>query len=117
MRRPLLSYFPTAQVEELDVIERETIDLNEREFEEFVIRYHAKRQSPENMLLFAAIGLVGIAGIHRFLINQVGMGILYLLTGGLCLIGTIVDMVNYRQIAQEYNRKLIMETVDLIKYY
>ena len=32
------------------------------------------------------------------------MGILYFLTGGLCLIGTIVDLVNHRSLAFEYNQ-------------
>ena len=41
-----------------------------------------------------AIGLwffLGIIGIHRFYLGHIGIGILYLLTGGLCGIGWIVD--------------------------
>jgi hypothetical protein len=37
------------------------------------------------------------------------MGILYLLTGGLCLIGTIVDLINYKNLAFEYNQKVAQE--------
>jgi len=34
---------------------------------------------------------------------QVGVGFLYLLTGGLLWIGTIVDIVKYRELAFQYN--------------
>ena len=33
-------------------------------------------------------------GIHKFYVGKIGMGILYLLTGGLFYIGVIVDVVN-----------------------
>jgi hypothetical protein len=39
------------------------------------------------------------------------MGILYVFTGGLCLIGTIVDMINYKNFAFEYNRKIAQQIV------
>jgi hypothetical protein len=38
---------------------------------------------------------------------------LYLFTGGLCLIGTIVDLVNHKSIAQEYNQKVAMEAAQM----
>ena len=37
--------------------------------------------------------LVGVLGIHKFYLGQIGAGILYLLTGGLCGIGLIIDLV------------------------
>ena len=65
--------------------------------------YRGKRRSPQEILLFTLLGFIIIAGVQRFVIGQIGMGILYLLTGGLCLIGTIVDLVNHRTLALEYN--------------
>jgi len=56
-------------------------------------------------MLGAIIGLLGIGGIQRFMIGQMGMGILYLLTGGLCFIGTIIDLVNYKKLTFEYNQE------------
>lgn len=38
--------------------------------------------------------LLGELGVHRFMAGKIGTGILYLLTGGLCGIGWIVDIVN-----------------------
>lgn len=37
--------------------------------------------------------LLGALGIHRFYLGHIGIGILYLLTGGLCGIGVIVDLI------------------------
>lgn len=34
---------------------------------------------------------LGFAGAHKFYEGKTGMGILYLFTGGLCLIGTTID--------------------------
>ncbi|MGH2647228.1 MAG: TM2 domain-containing protein, partial [Ginsengibacter sp.] len=65
-------------------------------------------------LLVCLLGLVGVSGIHRFLIGQVGMGILYFFTGGLCLIGTIVDAINHRSLALEFNGKMIAETLSML---
>ncbi|WDI35121.1 TM2 domain-containing protein [Entomospira entomophila] len=44
-------------------------------------------------LIFCIIGLLGISGLHHFYTGRFGMGIIYLLTGGLFLVGTIVDIV------------------------
>ena len=53
--------------------------------------------------------------VQQFVIGQIGMGILYLLTGGLCLIGTIVDLVNHRTLALEYNQKAAYDTANMVK--
>jgi TM2 domain-containing membrane protein YozV len=62
-------------------------------------------------LILALIGLLGVAGIHRFFVGHIGMGILYVFTGGLCLVGTIVDMINYKNFAFEYNRKIAQDII------
>ncbi len=37
--------------------------------------------------------LIGILGIHRFYLGHIGLGVLYLLTFGLCGIGALVDLI------------------------
>jgi len=43
------------------------------------------------------------------MINQIGMGILYFFTAGLCFIDTIVDLVNHQQLTLDYNYKVANE--------
>jgi TM2 domain-containing membrane protein YozV len=81
-------------------------DMDDEKARSFAVVYRARRKDPQLILITALLGFVGFAGIHRFIIDQVGMGILYLFTGGLCLIGTIVDLVNYQKLAFEYNMKV-----------
>lgn len=44
-------------------------------------------------IIFCLLGLIGIAGIHKFYEGKILMGIIYFLTGGIFLIGTIVDLI------------------------
>ena len=43
---------------------------------------------------------LGPLGVHKFMNNEIGMGILYLLTGGLFGIGWIIDIV---KVAEKYS--------------
>jgi len=74
-----------------------------------------RRKDPTNILIFAVIGLLGIAGIQRFVVDQIGMGLLYFFTGGLCLIGTIIDIVNHKKLAFEYNSKQAQQVAALVQ--
>ena len=67
------------------------------------------------ILLATIIGFVIVAGIQRFLVGQIGMGLLYLFTAGLCFIGTIIDLINYQDLTFEYNRKMAVEAAAMIK--
>jgi TM2 domain-containing membrane protein YozV len=54
----------------------------------------------------AAAGFLGVAGIHRFVLGDVGLGILMLVTFGGCGIWTIIDLVRASSMAQKYNDDL-----------
>lgn len=100
--------------EELIQIDAMTKNFSDQQLQQFVMMYRTKRKDPQTILLCCLLGLVCFAGIHRFIMGQIGMGILYLLTAGLCLIGTIVDAVNYKQLALEHNQKMIGETLAIM---
>jgi len=102
-------YLPELEGDELQYINRLLEDIPEDKIETFAKIYQARRKDPMLMLVLALIGFFGVAGIHRFFVGHIGMGILYFLTAGLCFIGTIVDMINYKNFAFEYNRQVAQE--------
>lgn len=111
----VFEYLPELEGEESQYIGEILRDMDEKEAKLFSTLYRARRRDPVLLLILALIGLLGIAGVHRFLVGQIGMGLLYVFTGGLCLIGTIVDMINYRNFAFEYNRLKAREILNEIK--
>lgn len=45
-------------------------------------------------IILCCLGFICIAGLHKFYEGKIGMGIVYLCTGGLCFIGTIIDLIS-----------------------
>jgi len=90
-------------------------NMTDEEAAQFANVYRIRRKDPQTILLLTLVGFLGIAGIQRFIVDQIGMGILYLLTAGICWIGTIVDLVNYKSIAFEYNQKQAQQIAAIIK--
>lgn len=110
MNDQYLFSFSNITSEELMFIKQITDGLSEEEKKRFMMIYSGKRRDPQHILFFAILGFFGVAGVQRFATNQIGMGILYLLTAGLCLIGTIIDLINYKDIANEYNHQMAIES-------
>jgi TM2 domain-containing membrane protein YozV len=99
---------------ELVYLEQVMKNMNPDQAKSFVAFYAGKRKNAQDILLFTLLGFIVIAGIQRFVLGQIGMGILYLLTGGLCLIGTIVDLINHKALTSEYNEKMAYECAQMI---
>ena len=81
----------------------------------FASVYRTRRKDPQIILITCILGFFVIAGIHRLVLGQIGMGILYLFTFGLCFIGTIVDLVNYQKLSFEANQKIANEVAVMVK--
>lgn len=51
------------------------------------------RKSKMVALILCIIGFFGFAGLHRMYVGKVGSGVLHFLTYGVCVIGTILDLI------------------------
>lgn len=109
----IFNYMPEIQGEEMMFLQNLTKNYTDEQLNSFVQIYRARRKDPQTILLLTILGLFCLAGVHRFVLNQIGMGLLYFFTGGLCLIGTIVDIFNYNNLTFGYNRQVAIE-VDLM---
>lgn len=106
---------PGISPEELGFLQQATNELNESQQKYFYMIYAGKRKSPQDVLIFCIVGLFLLPGLQRFIVGQIGMGVLYLFTLGLCIIGSIVDLVNHKSLALEYNRKMAYESYQIAK--
>jgi len=111
----IIDVLPELTGEEMLYVQNLIKDMSEEQARSFAGVYRARRKDPQLILILTLLGFVCFAGIQRFVLNQIGMGILYLLTGGLCFIGTIIDLVNYQKMAFEFNRKVADEVAVLIR--
>ena len=110
-----LRYIPEAKGNEMYFLQELLKDFDDENVESFSHVYRSRRRDPQLILLTTLLGFVLIAGIHRFLTNNIGLGILYVFTGGLCLIGTIVDAINYENIAFDFNRRVAEEVANMVR--
>jgi TM2 domain-containing membrane protein YozV len=84
-------------------LERMKAGLSDSERMQLDMEIRDQRKDTGTLAALACLGFVGIAGIHRFMLGKIGTGILWLLTGGICIVGTIVDLVNIGSMVREYN--------------
>lgn len=110
----VLNYIPEATGDEALYLNKLFQDMSDDDIQQFSNVYRARRKDPQTIMILCLLGLFSIAGIHRIVLNQIGMGVLYLFTGGLCLIGTIVDLVNHKDLTFQYNRGVAQEIISMI---
>jgi TM2 domain-containing membrane protein YozV len=101
----ILELLPEIMGEEQMYISGLLKNMDDKQAMQFANVYRTRRKDPQTILLVTLVGFLGISGIQRFITDQVGLGILYLFTCGICMIGTIIDLVNYKKIAFEYNQR------------
>ena len=109
--KKIFQRIPGIPMEELTVIQLNTKDFDEEKMIQFLNLYIGRRVKSETLLICTIVGLFGVGGIQRFITGQIGMGILYLLTLGLCYIGTIIDLINYKKLTLERNQEIILQEV------
>jgi len=107
--------FPGITPDEMGFLQQATADLDENQKKYFYMAYSDKRKNPQDILLFTLLACVGVAGIQRLIVDEVGMGLLYRFTGGFCGRGTIGDLVNHKAIANDFNRRMAYESFQIAK--
>jgi len=110
----VLQHLPEIEGDEQLYVAKLINDMSDEQAEQFARIYRERRKDPQTILLLALVGFVGVSGVHRFVIDEIGMGLLYLFTAGLCLIGTLVDVINYKSVAFRYNRRQADEVAALV---
>jgi TM2 domain-containing membrane protein YozV len=111
----VIDVLPELTGEEMVFVQSLIKDMDDEKARTFASVYRTRRKDPQTILLTALLGLIILAGVHRFIMGQIGMGLLYLFTAGLCLVGTIVDLVNYQKLAFEYNQKAANEVLIMVR--
>ncbi len=83
------------KLSEIRKVKKEVKDLKKQLKNESKIKNETKSQGPDKQtaIILCCLGFAVIAGLHRLYLGYYGLGILYILTGGLCLIGTIIDLI------------------------
>jgi TM2 domain-containing membrane protein YozV len=117
MKPNLINMVPAIGGEELVFLQSLTRDLSEEQLVNFIAVYNGKRRTTDQVLIGCVLGFVCVGGIQRFMIGQNGLGILYLFTGGLCFIGTILDTINHKKLTFEYNEQMARESMAMVHSY
>jgi TM2 domain-containing membrane protein YozV len=105
---------PGITPQEFSYLQTATTGFSDQQLRGFLMIYGSKRRNPDDMLLYCILGFF-VPGLARFLVNQIGMGILYFFTIGLCFIGTIVDLINYKSLTFEYNQRMVFESLQMVR--
>ena len=74
--------------------------------EKMYVLHSVELKEPTSMLLISLF--LGSLGVDRFMLGDTGLGILKLLTGGLCGIMTLIDWFLITKKTKEYNLKNVM---------
>jgi TM2 domain-containing membrane protein YozV len=107
---------PGITAEEIGFLQQATAGLDENQQKYFFDIYRNKRKNAQDILLFTLLGFTVVgAGVQRFVLGQIGMGLVYFFTGGLCFIGTIVDLINNKTLTLDHNKKMAYESFQIVK--
>ena len=111
------SYSPFAgmTMDEYSFIHHASAGLTQNQMTTFMAVYNSRRKNANDILVATLFGFLGFAGIQRFLTGQILLGFVYFFTGGLFLIGTLVDLFTYKSIANDYNRHLAYDCYQIAK--
>ncbi len=105
--------------EELSYLDYVSQTFSEEQAKKLALIYSGKRKSPRDIMLFTLVGFFGFAGLQRFVLNHIAMGVLFFITIGFFWIGTIIDLINHRKLTNTYNEARARESARMVlgNYY
>lgn len=110
----ILKYLPELEGDEQVEVARLVNEMSDTQAEHFARIYRSRRKDPVYVLILSAVGFVGVAGLQRLYGEEIGLGLVYLLTAGLCVVGTIHDVIKYEDIAYRYNREIALNAAETV---
>ena len=109
----ILRLLPELDADEIMFLTPLVEDMKESQLKLFAEAYRLRRK--DNVWLFLVLSFIGIGGVHRFVLGQIGMVLLYLFTWNLCLIGFLIDLINQNSLVGKYNRTQAINTARVIR--
>ena len=100
---------------EFSVIEQMQLTQGMTEQQKFLFQAQYGSERRDRTIVLVVSILLGYLGIDRFLVGDVGIGLLKLLTGGVCGIFWLVDLFLITGRVDEYNRRKANEIAMAIK--
>ena len=52
-----------------------------------------EKSATNGLVLFIVCWLLGVLGVHRFMVGKIGTGLIWLFTGGLLGFGVLIDLI------------------------
>ena len=74
--------------------------------------YSVELKDPTTMLIISIF--LGTLGVDRFMLGDIGLGLLKLLTGGCCYVLLIIDIINIKKKTKEYNYNKICQALAIL---
>ena len=88
-------------------------DLSDQQKMLFDSQFNSAKKDRSMVLVLSV--LLGYFGVDRFMLGDTGLGVLKLLTGGLCGILWLIDLFRIQEATDDYNRKKAQEILMGIK--
>jgi TM2 domain-containing membrane protein YozV len=77
--------------------------------------YLERKKEKSTAHILNLLGFIGLGGLHRFYLGDIGLGIAMLLTVGFCGVGTVVDIININQRVNQANTRVAMQTLEIVR--
>ncbi len=111
----VIKYAPELEGDEQLYVAQLMKNMTEEQAEQFARVYRERRKDPQLILFTDLLGFIGVSGIHRFLLDQMFLGLIYLMTVGFCGVGTILDVFQHKKLTTRYNKNRADDVAMLIK--